>query len=574
MANDIVTETMDKVTINNLMVHIRSVDRSMKSIKDWWEALQQAESVHFPNRSALYDILATVEIDGTLTGIINKRIMNVTNKNICFKKDNKKVDRLDELVKTEAFKNLRWDRFAEVTHGLVGFEFIPGAEFQYKLIPNKHINPVLKRITKDEWGTDGLPYEGVWNLLIRGDRFNFGILTKCAPYALWKKGDMGDWAQYIEVFGQPFLFFTYDAHDEKTKLALDEMMRNMGGGTKMTIPKQVEPNMQDGKQNNGDGQLQNIFRQACNEEMKLIVLGVTETSGSSQSSGYAQAKVHGEQQDEVTKDDMDDELHFFNSKQFLAIQKSYGYPADGEWCYEEEIDLEKVKKQVDILMTVSKRQPVDDDYVYEITGIPKPKNYDALKTQMEEERQAIVQSKQQQPQSGKPPNKKKAMSAGRQENLSANEQYKKGDRVTALVSHMPGMKGMSGEINIVEDGPYYGIKFDGEKETHKWYAQDELKPADDKMSMTAKPVYKKGDRVTTKVGHMPGMKGMSGEINIVEDGPYYAIQFDGEKEIHKWYAHNEIELEVEEGDNNEMKMSAWNKIRSMLADFFAPAPTE
>ena len=328
--------------------------------------------------------------------------MNVTNKKMYFKKDDKKVDECDALANSEAFKNLRWDRFTQITHGLVGFEFIPGAEFEYKMIPIKHINPVLKKITKDEWGTDGLPYDGVWNLIIRGERFDFGILTRCAPYALWKKGDMGDWAQYIEIFGQPFLFFTYDAHDEKTKVALDEMMRNMGGGTKMTIPKQVEPNMQDGKQNNGDGQLQNIFRQACNEEMKIIVLGVTETSGSSQSSGYAQAKEHGEQQDQVTIDDMDDERHFFNSKEFLAIQKSYGFPADGEWCHEEEIDLDNVKLQMDIITKAKSLVPIDDDYIYETTGIPKPANYEAMKNQMEEERKAALESKQQQPAPGKP----------------------------------------------------------------------------------------------------------------------------------------------------------------------------
>ena len=393
MTNEVVTvENMDKVEINNFQVQIRSVDRSMKAIKDWWDALQQAESVYFPNRSALYDIFSTVEIDGTYVGIINKRIMNTTNKKMYFKKDDVKVDACDDLANSEVFKKLRWDRFTEVTHGLTGFEFIPGPKFEYKVIPNKHLNPVLKRITKDEWGTDGLPYEGVWNIIVRGERFDFGLLTMIAPYALWKKGNMGDWAQYIEIFGQPFLFFTYDAHDEKTKIALDEMMRNMGGGTKMTIPKQVEPNMQDGKQNNGDGQLQNIFRVACNEEMKLIVLGVTETSGSSQSSGYAQAKEHGEQQDQVTIDDMEDELHFFNSDEFLAIQKSYGFPADGKWCHEEEIDLVKVGKQVDIVLKVKAQVPVDDDYIYEITGIPKPTNYNQMKKQMDEERKASLQS--------------------------------------------------------------------------------------------------------------------------------------------------------------------------------------
>lgn len=403
---EVITAT-DKVVINHTKITIRSADRTFKDISHWWNALQQAESVYFANRSDLYDIFATVELDGHLTGIIDKRIRSTVNKKIYFKKADKKIDQLDELLKLEAFKTLREERFKYLTHGVYGFEFIPGAEFKFNCIPIKHINTQVKRITKEQWGIEGFDYENVWNIIVKGKPDWFGFLNKCTPYAIWKKGNMGDWAQYIEVFGQPMIIFTYDAHDEKTKLELDNMMRNIGSGTKLQVPKQVELKMEDGKQNNGDGALQDKFRLACNQEMSVIVLGVTETTTSSSSSGYAQSKEHGEQQDEVVKDDMDNELKFLNSAQFIAILKSYGYPVEGgEFCYEEEVDLEKVKKQVDIVMTVSKRQPVDDDYVYEITGIPKPANYEALKSQMEEERKAALESKSGSPQVGKTEKKK------------------------------------------------------------------------------------------------------------------------------------------------------------------------
>jgi hypothetical protein len=195
-------------------------------------------------------------------------------------------------------------------------------------------------------------------------------------------------------------------------------MRNIGSGTKLQVPKQVELKLEDGKQNNGNGELQNKLRIACNEEMSVLVLGVTETTASSKSSGYAQSETHVKQQDEVIKDDMDDELKFLNSPQFIAILKSYGYDVEGgEFCYEEEIDLDKVKKQVDIVKTVmGMNVPVDDDHIYEITGIPKPKNYDAMKGQMEEERKALLQSKQQPPASD--PKKK---TKPKPKNQSANE---------------------------------------------------------------------------------------------------------------------------------------------------------
>lgn len=52
-----------------------------------------------------------------------------------------------------------------------------------------------------------------------------------------------------------------------------------------------------------------------------------------------------------------------------------------------------------------------------------------------------------------------------------------GDRVVALAEHMEGMRGSAGKVSIVENGPYYGVTFDGERRVHKWLAEDELKPA-------------------------------------------------------------------------------------------------
>lgn len=59
---------------------------------------------------------------------------------------------------------------------------------------------------------------------------------------------------------------------------------------------------------------------------------------------------------------------------------------------------------------------------------------------------------------------------------SESAKFSKGDRVEALVNHMPGMKGMTGAVEIVRtEPPYYGVKFDGETKVHKWLAEDEVK---------------------------------------------------------------------------------------------------
>ena len=41
-------------------------------------------------------------------------------------------------------------------------------------------------------------------------------------------------------------------------------------------------------------------------------------------------------------------------------------------------------------MQLANRVPIDDDYFYEHYGVPKPENYDEIKQQQEERRQATL----------------------------------------------------------------------------------------------------------------------------------------------------------------------------------------
>jgi hypothetical protein len=370
----------DKIVINHMQVNIRSIDRSFKDIAAYWNALQTAENVYYPNRADLYDIYATVLKDGHLWGIIDKRIKNTINKKIQFKVGGKKIDAFDNLIKTKKFKKLRKKRFTEITHGIYGFEFIPGQNFDFKVIPVKHISPERGLIINEQWGDRGLEYEGVWNIIVQGEADEFGLLDKCCAYAIWKKGNMGDWAEYIEEFGRPMIIFTYNAHDIKTKQELDGIMANMGGGTRLQIPDQVKVDVKDGKTSNGNGELQDKIRRACNEEMSVVVLGVTETTGSSKSSGYAQSETQAFQQDEIIKADMDDELAFLNSDQFLNVLKSYGFPVkDGCFSYVDVIDPDIQKKELEIDKTLEDiGVPLGHDYYYEKYGRPKPANYNEI----------------------------------------------------------------------------------------------------------------------------------------------------------------------------------------------------
>lgn len=423
-----VTKTVTPV--QNLVVHemnVMSADRSYKDIGEFKNALQSAESVYYPNNTRLFDLYEDIMLDGYLSGIISKRIDSVLNKQLRYRSaDKKEVEEMDQVIESEAFRNVLSEILNSKMYGLTGLEFIPGEELAYKLIPRKHIKIKTKSLVREQSELDGFTYDGISNLWVIGNEGDLGLLLKCSMYAIYKRGTVGDWAQYIEIFGQPVRIIYYDAYDTKTKEEVRKVLDESGSSLAMMIPKQAQFDMKDGKQSNGNGELQEKFRAMCNEEMGIVILGNTETTSSSKSSGYAQSKEHGKQQLEITKSDLKFALNFLNSKKFFGILKTYGLPVQegARFEFEKEINLEeiKIKAEIQAIVKTTYNVPVADDYVYETFGISKPDNYDELKKKQEEQAQAIAQPPAPDaptPPTGKPKNK--APIAPEKKNLQSDQ---------------------------------------------------------------------------------------------------------------------------------------------------------
>ncbi|MBS1687862.1 MAG: DUF935 family protein [Bacteroidetes bacterium] len=353
-------------------LNVRSVDRSRKDIGTWRNAHISAESVYYPNRSRLYDLYDDVILDGHLSGIIAKRIDAVLNKQLYFEKDGKRVCELDGLINSLQFRDIMRTIMQTLLWGISGIEFLPGRELAFLKVPRKHIKPNIGIIAYEQSGTDGISYADVPNIWVMGEEDDLGLLLKCAPYALYKKGNISDWSQYIELFGQPVRVIKYDAYDEQTKQELKKVLDESGSSLALMIPKQADFEMKDGKNVSGDGRLQLSFLRAMNEEMSIIILGNTGTTTTDSGSGYAQSRVHEEQQREIHRSDMVYTINMLNDPKFLSILRSYGYPVDGGYfCFSKDMDLEKLKARLDIDKEISGIVPVPEDYWYNTYGIPK-----------------------------------------------------------------------------------------------------------------------------------------------------------------------------------------------------------
>lgn len=381
----------DVFVLNQL--NIQQVNREKLSIQKWRDANKSAESRYYPNRSWLYDIYEDIMVDGHLSGIIQKRIDTVLNKKLLFKRDDKDDPAFETLMSGVAFRNVcRWILETQLW-GISGIEFEPGSVFTPRFIPRKHINTKYQVITIEQNGIDGIDYTTARNIMITGEPEDLGILLKCAAYVIYKRNGLADWAQYIEIFGQPIRIMKYNTNDVQAKIELKKTLDASGGSLALMIPSTVDFDLKEGKGSNGDGNLQHKFHNMCNAEMSVIVVGNTETTTHDGKTGTgAKSQVHKEQQEEITRSDMFYLLSYLNSEQFRSILKMYGYNTDGgHFVNTQEISIEYLSERINIDMElVAMGVPIADDYFYDTYGVPKPANYDELKAKLDEINQSLA----------------------------------------------------------------------------------------------------------------------------------------------------------------------------------------
>lgn len=352
-------------------INVRSIDRGKKDISWWRSALTSAESVSHPNRTRLYDLYEEIMLDGHLTGVTSKKVNAVLNKVIRFERSGTHVPEMDELIRSEGFREIVKTIVETLLWGISGIEFLPGPEMNFQKIPRKHIKPERGIISYEQGGHEGIAYGGVPNIWVMGAANDLGLLLKCAPYCLYKRGGLADWAQFIELFGQPVRVIKYDSYDEQTRVELKRILDESGSSLSMMIPRQADFEIKDGKQANSDGGLQLSFVKALNEEISVTVLGNTETTNSSKSAGYAQSKIHQEQQFEITKADIAYTASMLNSARFLSVLRSYGYDTDGgRFVFAKEMDVEQLYKRVAIDKELNTIVNIPREYWSETYGVP------------------------------------------------------------------------------------------------------------------------------------------------------------------------------------------------------------
>ncbi len=342
---------------------VMPAERGVRDIGSWKSALRAAD---IGMRQKLYDLYTDILLDGIVTDAIAKRIEAITDREISFTVDGRRVEEMDELVDTTEFEALleeiMWSRFWGIS--LDEFRFEPS--FGFDSIPRKHIRPKEKVVTRRQYDQTGVSYRDDPMVIQWGRDDDYGLLLKIAPYVIYKRGGFGDWAQFTEIFGMPMRVGKYNSMDESSKRQLIQAFETMGSAPYVVVPKEsdVDTTLMSGSQN---GQLYDDFRGACNEEILITVLGQTMTTQNGAS--LSQSKVHLAVQEKKHSADRRFVTRQLNEK-LLPLLEARGYPVKGgRFSFvdkKDELSIEEVIRLAPLM-------PIPVSWVRTTRGIPEPK---------------------------------------------------------------------------------------------------------------------------------------------------------------------------------------------------------
>lgn len=121
--------------------------------------------------------------------------------------------------------------------------------------------------------------------------YGLGDASGCYWWVIFKKGGVRSWLRFLREFAQPTTIIKHPPNISKEgQTEIDNAIADIEAGRSFGISNNVEISYLEASRN-GTSDYSSLV-DVCNRSIARVILGATETTESSQSSGYAQAKVH------------------------------------------------------------------------------------------------------------------------------------------------------------------------------------------------------------------------------------------------------------------------------------------
>lgn len=371
----------NSITVINSKIDVRPWARTSQDVVKWRNATKAAES-RIPRRTLLYDLYADVIQDGHVIAVTGKRRDAVTTANWKFvDKEGVEVDAINEAIDSIGFEEI----LEEIVNARFwGYSMLEPTffkndndswEVEANLIPRLNMRPERGVVAFDSIGDEGINIrEGIYASTVMevGKPSDLGLLISAAMYAVLKRGGWGDYAQFVQTFGIPIIDATWDGFDEMQRQKLLEAIQSMGSAGVLVRPDGTSVEIKENK-SNANGQLQQGFISMLNREISKALLGSTETTESSSSSGYAQSKTHEGQDERKHESDINYARRILNSR-FTKILRAWGFDTNGGSfvVMGEKNELTPTDSWNIISGLMDKGLPISHDFLYENFGVPKP----------------------------------------------------------------------------------------------------------------------------------------------------------------------------------------------------------
>lgn len=357
-------------------------------ISTFIDAVRQADNIDYYRRTRLFDLYEDILIDSHLSSVMARRRDAVNAAEICFQRNGNPDEAVNEQLRSPWFDSLIGDIVESKFYGFSLFQFYRDEHgwISYDLIPRKHVDPVRRVIMRRQGEISGPSWEEFPNMLFVGKQRDLGLLLKAAPWVIYKRNDIADWAQFAEIFGMPIEDYTYDTGDEEARRRVIQDAQEAGALKKYIHARDVELNLIESGNKTGSSDLYDNLCERCNKELSKLFLGNTLTTEAQATGSEALGNVHKKEEDQILKADQKYVLNVLNYDMVDIFAAMGINTKGGEFTFPEPkyIDL-TAKANILVQLNNDFHLPISDDYLYDTFGVEKPANYEELKKKMEED---------------------------------------------------------------------------------------------------------------------------------------------------------------------------------------------
>ena len=360
---------------------LRQPRRFNIDIADFMTAIQAAENVDFPMRYRLYDLYSDILMDTHLFSVIDRRMSSVAAADISCVRNGIPDEAIGEQIDSPWFISLVRDILDSRFWGFSLLQFYKkDGWIDYDLIPRKHVDPVKRLILHRQTDITGVSWDEYDNLLPVGRRDDLGLLARAAPWVIYKRNDVADWAQFAEIFGTPIREYIYETDDDDARRRAIADAAEEGSLAAFIHAKDTELHLVESGNKSGSSDLYDKFCQRCNNEISKLILGNTLTTESQTHGTQSLGTVHKKEEEKLLRDDQKYILNVLNYD-MTDIFQAMGIDTKGGRFVFVDPKYTDLQSKITILTQLKSSfgLPIDDDYLYNEFGIDKPKNYSQVK---------------------------------------------------------------------------------------------------------------------------------------------------------------------------------------------------